>query len=160
MTVGVHTRVYVCVRAHSHVHTCLWHLFPKSVCVSVEACAEATRIYVPGCLHSALVSGVGALSFGFGDFLLGLCPPLPPFVSTLSPSLLPKGFRWASDNLTLFMESRKVSPSDTFPYSLESLQPSGWAVAAGDVVGTNCSRCYSQSFTHSPQGLFTNFLHI
>ena len=153
------THTCVCVHVHSHVCTCLWHLFPKSVCVSVEACAEATRICAPGCLHSALVSGVVALSFGFGDFLLGLCPPFPPLVSTLSPLLLPKGFRWASDNLTLFMESR-TSPSDAFPSSSESPQPSGWAVVAGDVVGTNCCRCYSQSLTHNPQGLFTNFLQI
>ena len=117
MNESVHAHTCVCVCLHSHVCTCLWHLFPKSVCVSVEACAEATRIYASGCLHSALVSGVVALSFRFGDFLLGLCPPFPPLVSTLSPLLLPKGFRWASDNLTLFMESRTVTLR-CFPFLL------------------------------------------
>lgn len=126
MTVGMHTRV--CVSVHSHVHICLWHLFPKSVCVSVEACAEATRIYVLAVAQRWYC--VGALSFGFGDFLLGLCPlfPLSSPPCPLRCSL--RVSRWASDNLTLFMESRTVTLRH-FPLLLGiPCSLPGWAVVA------------------------------
>ena len=90
-----------CACVHAHVCTCMWRLSPKGVCVSVEACAEATRIPARDCLHSALASGCCCFVFQVWGSLVWFLSPFP-LLSPPSPSLLlPKGFRRASDNLTL-----------------------------------------------------------